>query len=321
MINTNVEKLLLELFNEDHRINNGGGYISNLATITIKSLIPMKGEIGVRIDYRRFMEELKLWFHYRSDENPSLLNLQGRIDPIIYWKGQDDSIISRIIPIVVANQKYEIIEEEIVKNILYTSGNISDLFQGISLGYLLYEIINQGEGKDLISNLKEKLINFPQIDYINQYKSNYRIGIEHYPDNFKVDFERARIQILNILYGIKDKSYLELADLVQVLKGEKAKEMPARIVSRFLRGDTIEYKLPKFYLNLGDYIINLKKSRIDSDRLEIKEYILPDIFSYEEGELFFHSLLRESKIIKKEVSGDTLTSLVQTKTGMYLFRK
>ncbi len=38
---------------------------------------------------------------------------------------------------------------------------------------------------------------------------------------------------------------------------------------------------------MNDYIFKLRKSRINPNDLVINEYILPDVFSFNEGEMFF----------------------------------
>ncbi|WMM23635.1 hypothetical protein RBU61_11940 [Tissierella sp. MB52-C2] len=317
----NLDRLLLNLFQEDYIKNNTYTYLSQLGVVTIKSLMPMKEEVAVRIDYKRFIEEFKLWVSYRNGENPSLLNIQGRVDPSIYWDEEDNSIVSRIIPIVLSNQNYEIVEEEIIKNVLFTSGNLKVLFEWISISYLLYEIIYSKIENKLLDKLKEIIIGFSQVDYMRKYERHYRIGIEDYKGNFSVDFEREKIYLLNMLNGIENLRYPNLVDLTNIFNKEEPKTTIGEIVYRFLYELDTEYSLPKFYMNLGEYIINLRKSRIDPEQLKIEKYILPDIFSFKEGEVFFHSLLKKSKVIKKEVKNNVLTSLVQTRTGMYSFKK
>ncbi|WP_313756797.1 hypothetical protein [Tissierella sp.] len=313
------EGLLLGVFEEDFNKNKNYGYISQLAIINIKSLIPMLNEEAVRIDYTRFLEEFKLWLGYRIGDNPSLINSQGRVNPNIYWKEDDDSIIGRIIPLILANQRYEVIEEEVIKNILFTTGNLQTLFETVSIVYLLYLIIENEDS--IIDKIKENIIGFSQINYINKYGEYYRVEIEKYNGNFKVDFEREKIHLLNTLNDIGSNRYPNLEDIMKILNREEPKTFVGKILYDFLYNIDKEYNIPKFYTNLSKYIIALRKSRIDPDKLKIKEYILPDIFSFNKGEIFFHSLLRESKVIKKEVKDNTLTSLIQTKTGMYLFRR
>ena len=248
-----------------------------------------------------------------------MLNTQGRVNPSLYWNNKDDSIISRIIPLVLANQRYEIIEEETIRNILFTSGNLQFLFETIAIVHLLYLVLRDED--NIIEKLKENIIGFSQTNYMDKYKKNYRIEIENYSGNFKVEFEREKIHLLNFLNGIINNRYLSLEDILKVLDKEESKTLIGKVLYDFLYDSNKEYNLPRFYINLGEYIISLRKSRIDPDKLKIKEYILPDIFNFNEGDVFFHSLLKEAKVIKKEVKDDTLTSLIQTKTGMYLFKR
>ncbi|NLK43412.1 MAG: hypothetical protein GX300_03335 [Tissierellia bacterium] len=322
-----MERLQLHLFQKDYIDKKEYSYISQLAVITIKSLLPMMDEEANRIDYKRFTEEFKLWLDYRNGDNSSLLNCQGRVIHEIYWGEKDDSIISRIIPIVLANKNYNIVEEEIIKNILFTTGNLQGLFEGLALGYLLHILVNPStELEDLIKDmliesLKDKIISFSQKQYMEKYQSYYRLTIESYDGNFKVEFEREKLKLLNSLYSLVNNTYPALIDCLKVVEGNKGKSFIGQVLYNYLYRKDLEFQISDFHLSLGEYIINLRKSRIDPEKLKIKDYILPDIFSFEEGDSFYHSLLREVKVIKKEVKDKTLTSLIQTKTGMYLFRK
>ena len=316
-----LERLLLNLFLYDYTKNNSYTYLSQLGVITIKSLIPMKEEVAVRIDYKRFVEEFRLWLSYRNGGNSSLLNAEGKINSVVYWEEEDNSILSRIIPIILANQNYEVIQEEIIKNILFTTGNLTTLFQWLAISSLLYETAFNKSNNNLLDTLKEVVIGFSQADYMKKYEKYYRENIKDYKGNFSVEFEREKIHLLNILNGIKNNRYSNLIDLLNVLDKKEPQTMIGEIFYGFIYDLDIEYNLPKFYINLGDYIINLRKSRIDPEQLKIEKYILPDIFDQKEGEIFFHSLLKEAKVIKKEVKNNVLTSLIQTRTGMYLFKK
>lgn len=313
-----LEKLIENIFIEDYSLNEKYTYISQMGVLTIKSLIPSIDDLGARIDYKRFKEEINLWKGYRTDENPSLLNID-KMDSDIYWSKNDDSIFSRIVPIILGNQKYEVLEEELIKNILFTTGNIGDMFEYLSIGYLIYLVI--GKEENILEKLKEKIIGFGQVEFINKYERYYKEEIGLYKGNYKVDFEKEKIHIINLLNGVDSGRYSMLEDCIGVIDKRDGETFPGKVLYGYLYGRDREYELPNFYLSMGRYIINLRKSRINPKDLEIKEYILPDIFKFNEGDIFFHSLLRDSKVIKKEVRGNTPTSLVQTKTGMYLFKK
>lgn len=312
------KNLMEDTFIEDYEMEGKHTYISQIGILTIKSLIPSIDDLGVRINYKRFEEELKLWEDYRIGGNPSLLNGE-KLESETYWNGKDNSIISRIIPIVIANQSYEIIEEEVIKNILFTTGNINQMFEYVTISYMLYLLLSKEE--DLIEQLKEKIIGFGQVEFLQKYQKDYKVSLDDYPGNYKIEFEKEKIYIINLLNEVDNGKYENLSDCIGVLENNQGKTLIGKSVFSFLYGNDIEYSLPNFYLNMGKYLTNLRKSRIDPEDLEIKEYILPDIFSFNEGDSFFHSLLRDSKIIKKEVRNETLTSSVQTRTGIYVFKK
>ena len=312
------KNLMEDIFIYDYEMEGQHTYISQIGILTIKSLIPSMDDLGVRVNYKRFEEELSLWKDYRIGDNPSLLNVK-KLEVEGYWKGKDDSIISRIVPIVVANQSYDVIEEEVIRNILFTSGNINQMFEYLSISYILHLLLSKEE--DVIEKLKEKIIGFGQVDFLERYQRHYRLSLDDYPGNYKVDFEKEKIFIINLLNEVDNGKYESLSDCIGVLGNKQGKTLTGKLVFSFLYGNEIDYSLPGFYSNMGNYLKNLRKSKIDPKDLEIKEYLLPDIFSFKEGDVFFHSLLRDSKIIKKEVRNDILTSLVQTRTGIYVFKK
>lgn len=316
MIDFKMENILLNIFQSGKESDN---VIAQIAILTIKSLMPSSNEIGNRIDYKRFGEELKLWKYYRVGENLSLLNILGEINEEVYFNIKDDTLYSRIIPIVLSNSEYTIIEDEIIKNIIYSTGNMETLFEWLLIGRALFLIIEKEE--DIEEALKEYVINISQMDFLNRYRSIYRLSLDKYPGNYAVDFERERLNQLNLLNGININRYRVLKDLLDVLKGDMPKTSFGNIIYDSMRERDKEYKLNGFYTSMNDYIFKLRKSRINPKDLKIAEYILPDIFSFDEGEAFFHSLLRNSKVMKKEIRNGTLISLIGTKTGMYMFRK
>lgn len=314
-----MENLLLNIFIEDIKKNNNPGLISQLSIITIKSLFPSKDIIGNYIDKRRFNEELNLWKDYRVGENASLISILDEPSQDIYYNKSDYSLYSRVIPIVIANKSYEVIECEVIKNILFTTGNIASLFENITLAKMIYIILEKNE--DIIANLKEYIIQFSQSEFLEKYKDQYRFSLDEYPGIYKIDFERKRISILNLINGSDSKGYPILLDIIGVLQGKSPSTIMGSALEKCIMKKSDYSKIDRFYMNMNSYLLKLRKSRIDPEALIIDEYILPDIFDFNENEIFFHSLLKESKVIKREVRDKTLTSLVQTKSGLYLFKR
>lgn len=316
MIKVDIENILPNLFNIGNKEDNN---ITLISILTIKSLLPTQGGRGNRIDYKRFNEELKLWKYYRVGDNHTILNILENIDNEIYFNSKDKIIYSRIIPILLGNEKYEIIEDEIIRNILFVSGNVELLLEWLLISKFFYLIINKEE--DIIDKLKEYAINISQIEFLDNYKSLYRLELEERLKEYKIQFERTRLDLINILNGISLKKYKYIEDILKVWEGNKPETLFGKIVYNSIENKELSFSLNDFYNSMNEYILRLRKGRINPENLIIEEYILPDIFQYKEGDIFYHSLLNESKVIKKEVKNGVLTSLIKAKSGMYLFKE
>lgn len=306
MIVLDLEGLVPNIFFEDMHMNNKNTCISQLTILTIKSLLPMKDKVGNEIDYQRFEEELKLWKEYCIGGDMSLLNIL------------DETFYTRVLPIVVSNNDFEIIEEELIKNILYFSANLQNLFEWLIIGLVVHLLANKDE--DLIGSIKEYIINFSQVEFIDMYEGYFPIEVASIPKDFRISFEKEKIILLNILNGIHSTRYVYLNDLLAILDGEEPNTPIGRIVYNSSNDNSLD-KVDGFYMSMSQYLLKLRKGRIDVEGLRIKEYILPDVFSFKEGDVFFHSLLNHSKVIKKEVKTNGLTSLITTKSGNYLFKR
>lgn len=319
MLEIDLEKIIANIFKNDIKNNKKVTKSSQIATITIKSLIPNEKRIGNSIDYKRFREELKLWKYYRISRKDDIDTIIRDKNTWDYFNYRDSSLNSRILPIIVANPDYEILEREAIKNLLYTTGDLKSLWTWIFNIRVIYNLL-RGE-EDILEDVKKYIINFTQVDYLNSYSDLYRFSLEDYPSNFKIEFEKERINLINILNGISIPKYSAVLDLIGILKGKTPETDLGEIIISSNKDMDLDIEIPNFYLNMNDYTVKLRKSRINPEDLKINNYNLPDIFSFEEGESFFHSLLNDGKVIKKEVRNNLLTSLVQTKSGMYLFKR
>lgn len=341
MLETNVEKFILsgcseevrryrESFyqpNEIEHANNQWTYIVELMIITIKSLIPDEVHHGSVIDYKRFNEELKLWYHYRHGENISLLGSLYN-DERTYWDYEDDSIFSRITPIIFANEDWAVTRREVLKNILYSSGNIYSIFEGLALSKLLFLLINNPsfDCDELISQVKEEMICFSQKDFVREHSINFKFLLDTYKGNFVIDFERKRIEILNTLNGMNlGSKYNTLKESLNILGEQEVNTLPTFFLGG-LRGlksvcDYNPIKDEEFIKNLCSYLVKLRKGRFSIESLQIDKYILPNVFQYKEGEVFFHTLLKKCQVVKKIKDSGKEISFIRTKSGIYRFIK
>lgn len=315
-----IKKPLMVAFVEDNK-KNGPTHITDLIRITIKSLMPSEKNLGVNIDYNRYAEEMKLWKYYRHGENLSLINISTDVDPDIYWQDKDDSVLLRIIPIVLVNENYFVIREEIIKNVLFTTGRIETIIEAILIGKLLYLII-AGE-ENILDNLKQEIINLSQVDFIFNYQKNFKAQLEDYNGKFAVDFERCKIYALKALNLSFSKGFESLQDCIRVyVDNSSGGNIIAKCIEASLREEyRYDTGLASFYNNLGDYVYRLRKGRIDPEVLKIQKYDLPDVFKFNEGDVFFHSLLNSSKVIKKEKIDNRIIMHINTKLGIYIFKR
>jgi hypothetical protein len=310
---------LMVAFNEDIKMNNGPSHITDLIILTIKSLIPSQDYVEVDIDYNRYGEEIKLWKYYRHGVNTSLMNILDYLEPEIYWNHIDDTIYFRIIPIVLTNRDYLAIKKEVIKNVLFTTGNIETLIEAILLAKLLYLLILEEE--NIVEKLKEEIINFSQVEFMKSHSKDFRLSIEKYKGNFKVLFEQKKIYALNTLNLSFSHKFKALKDSMDVLLNDKpgitsiGKCISACIKSEFNQ----EIYLDDYYNELCIYLYRLRKGRINPEVLKIEKYYLPDIFQFNEGDVFYHSLLNKSKVIKKEIVDNKIHICVSTKSGIYKF--
>lgn len=314
----------------EEEIKNQWSYITELMIVTIKSLVPSKHLVGTVVDYKRFQQELKLWNQYRHGSNNLVLNSLNNSITDNYWIDTDESIYARIFPIVVSNTRWDIIKDEIIKNLLYTTGNISDILETLILSKLLFFVMeNMKDYNEIISNLKEETIHFSQKEFLERYDRNLMINLETYPGNYTIDFERKKIMLINILNGtfIND-DFQVLRNTLNILKSKINNNI--EISSFWIMGfkSLIEdikidfnFKHMTFVESLGGYLFKLRRGRVTPETLEISNYELPDIFSFAVGDKFNHTLLNRCKVIKKEKNANFIISYIQTKTGVYRFFK
>ena len=162
--------------------NKGKKHILEITILTIKSLLPSEEEVATRVDYERFRKEMELWLYYRNGDNVSLLNSFGKPNGDIYFLESDDSVNIRISPIVLANSKWNVVREEVLKNILYSTGNISTLLEGLLLAKILFCTFNKSE--KTLEEAKEEIINLSQTSFLDVYKNYFKVSINNYPGNF-----------------------------------------------------------------------------------------------------------------------------------------
>ncbi|WP_077367208.1 hypothetical protein [Anaerosalibacter sp. Marseille-P3206] len=310
------------LLNALNSISKEKEYIIEITVLTIKSLLPSEEEVATRIDYERYKKEMQLWYYYRSGDNEVLLNSFNKPKSDIYFLEKDDSAFIRISPIVFSNNKWDIVREEVLKNILYTTANIETILEGLLLSKILF--LTFKNNTNILNEVKEEIINLSQTNFLDLYNDFFRLSINDYPCNFHIDFERKRIEIINILNGLKTNHFKTLAEFLEVVNENIKSEYSPFTIGLYSLKNNIECEKKEnisIYENFSEYIYKLNKGRIDPKLLYIDKYIEPDIFSFNVGDVFYHSLLNKCKVIKKETINDKQIIYINTKSGIYKFKK
>lgn len=316
----NQDQLIENIFKLDKIDNNKHTSLTQVCLLSIKSLIPSNVFIGNVMNDKRFIEEVKLWRFYQEGTVEMLSNVvSDKLLDRSYFI-EDDNFYLRALVIIAANSEYKVSENELIKNLLMSSGDISTLLLWISINRLIFLTHEYKDFDKVLEELKEYIIRFSQSEYLKLHGELYKVDIKEYKKNYIIEFEKEKIQLINVLNGISSDKYLALFEIINYLSGccedIEIKSKEARIICL----DMANIEIDKFYHAMTLYIERLRNGRIDPDDLIIEEYELPNIFKYDIGEEVYHTLLGTCKIIKKEVRENILTSAVNTKTGTYLFK-
>ncbi|MGO1369605.1 hypothetical protein [Senegalia sp. (in: firmicutes)] len=326
MIEENIKNILysagaIDRINEED--NDYRSYKVQLMISTIKSLTPLKESDSVIINLERLKKEIEFLKDYYTLNPLEIIDL----DIADYWTLKSSSFNSILIPIVLSNEEFENIRAEIIKSILVLTGNIYVLMEQILLGKLLDIVIKKEINLgDIISSLKEEVINFSQKEFLREYSVYYKKPIEKYSGNFTIDFEKVKIHFINLLNEKEFSNKNILIKSLTILDGNK----DISIDELFLSGISsinnekllsLEYKNSEFIEKISDYLIKLRKGRINLEDLKVEITTLPNIFNFKIGDIINHPLLNKSKLIKRYMDNDREVIEVITKSGLYKLQK
>lgn len=316
----------------DEYEKNQWSYIVEIMIITIKSLKPSQAKGGNVIDYKRFKNELNLWKFYRHGMNRNLLYSTSDMPYENYFAEMDESVYSRIAIITLSNQNFEVIRSEVIKSVLFTSGNIEVILESLMLAKMLFLISRDKSIKyeDIVKSLKDESISFSQIE-LSDYNKYYKLSEDSYEKNYKVEFERVRINLISLLNDVDiSNQFANLKICLDILKLRENEEDYQQLeynsffisgLLGLLKGEILsrEIKDVNFLESLCAYVLKLRKGRINSEDLELKSYESLDVFNYKEGEAFNHPLLNSAKLIYKGQRENFEMAYIKTQTGIYRF--
>ncbi len=315
------EERLFELSNlafKSSLIDGKTSYKTEFMIMVIKSLLPSLDSLDLRVDYERFDHEVNFWKYYSFTNNQSLKNIFRTDGEELYWTEWDDSLYYRLYPIIFANIEVEGAKKEILRNFLYTMGNPLYLLEAYAISLIIFYMKEGDYKRESIEDLvKKDLINLSQVDFMRDFKSFYSYPLASYKGNYTVDFEMAKISAINNLNGIYDSKMPSLEKVFRLVLEEADLE---HIIIDL--GDTpITEGEEDNFSGFSNYVVNLRKGRIDPEKLRVDSYLLPDLFSYNAGDRVYHSLLNQVEILDKKENKGALFLKVRAKSGIYILKK
>ncbi|MBU5676789.1 hypothetical protein KQI88_10200 [Alkaliphilus sp. MSJ-5] len=335
-------------YSEDLKLKADTGqwsYITQLMLINCKCLVDNKDNRHVLIDYKRMIEEIKLWKYYRYGTPLNYIyklklgNQYYKDD--FYWNDKRGEAFSRIIPIALANKNFNAAQEEVYKNIIYINRHPQVVLTGLLLLKTIFFLIKNKliEKKQLIDELKNYLIHLQLLEleeYVNgQLPSNYKIRFEQEKINYLIDLDRLKdsdtysfdtydsknilITSLNNLLNI----HTDIGYMSNLLKC-KEKEVYAityGLLALIKQADKIvinQIKDISFIRSMGEYVFKLREYEVGRILFEKRDNEI-DLFSLNKGAMLKHPLLNNIRIKDKVQFSNYIELTVESKSGEYKF--
>ncbi|QUH20433.1 hypothetical protein [Alkaliphilus sp. B6464] len=349
-INTNNDGLhpFSYSYSEDLKLKADTGewsYITQLMLINCKCLVDNKDNRHVLVDYKRMMEEIKLWKYYRCGAPLNYiykLKLGKRYyEDDFYWNDKRGEAFSRIIPIALANKNFNAAQEEVYKNIIYINRHPQVVLTGLLLLRTIFFLIKNKliEKEQLIDELKNYLIHLQLLEleeYVNgQIPSNYKIRFEQEKINYLIDLDRLKDSNTYSFNTYDSKNILitSLNNLINVhtdigymsnLSKCKEKEVYAityGLLALTKQTDKIvinQIKDISFIRSMGEYVCKLREYEVGRTLFEKKGNEI-DLFSLNKGAILKHPLLNNIRIKDKVQFSNYIELTVESKSGEYKF--
>lgn len=320
-------------------------YITQLMLINCKCLTDNKEKRRVLIDYKRMIEEIKLWRYYRLG---TPLNYMHKLklgkkyyESDFYWSDKRGEAFSRIIPICLANKNFNAAQEEVYKNIIYTNRHPQVILTGLLLLRITYSLFNNtGINKDeLIDDLKNYLIHLQLTELeesINtQLPNNYRIKFEQEKINYLIDLDRAKGMPVNSFIKLESKdifitsltNFFMLNENIEDTSGlDKAEEKEIYAITYGLLALTknieeshiSEIKDIDFIKNMDNYLLKLREYEVGRAIFEKIDSKI-DLFNLNKGDVLKHPLLNNIRVKDKKKLNNHIELIVESKSGEYRF--
>ena len=320
-------------------------YITQLMLINCKCLVDNKEKRQVTVDYKRMIDEIKLWNYYRCG-NPKNYIYKLKLgkkyyEDEFYWNDKRGEAFSRIFPIALANKNFNTAQEEVYKNIIYINRHPQVVLSGLLLLRAINFLLGNKmfEKNEIIDELKDYIIQLQLKDLeecINsQLPNNYKIKFEQEKINYLIDLDRAK-NIDNYSDHILDSKNIFISSLIHFIKlyedqGSNSmlfefKEKEIQVITYGLISlsnkkyelDIAEIKDVNFIKNMEAYLFKLREYEVGKLGF-LKNDNSIDLFNLDKGAILKHPLLNNIRIKDKKQYPSYVELIVESKSGEYKF--
>jgi len=320
-------------------------YITQLMLINCKCLVDHKDKRQVSIDYKRMIEEIKLWRYYRCGTPLNYiykLKLGKKYyEDDFYWNDKRGDGFSRVIPIVLANKNFNAAQEEVYKNIIYINRHPQVVLTGLLLLRTIHFLINNTVilKEELIDELKNYLIDLQLVEleeYVNgQLPNKYKIKFEQEKINYLIDLDRIKDTdtYSSINCDSKDIFILSLINFFKLNLDQnnmskllETQEKEIYVITYGLLALTkkineIQIDQTKdidFIKNMDEYLLKLREYEVGRAIFE-KTTNEIELFSLNKGAVLKHPLLNNIRIKDKKQYAKYVELIIESKSGEYKF--
>lgn len=275
------------------------GVNAQLFIITMKSLMPFENKIGCGINYYRNEKELELLNYYANNNEKMDYSY---LDRNFTCNIKDEFTECSILALGLSNTNWNIIIDEVLKNIIYYKVDDNNIISSIVLSRIVFEYINDDLDEDkLLQSIKESIINFSFKDFIIR-NSNKKLDTKKI-----IEIERNKIY------------YLE--NIEKHFKNENVIFQKSRIFEYIILGrneEILNKDNKRIIDNFASYIMKLRKGKISPEKLYIDTNKIRPLETYLINKTFNHPLLGKCMVISKNIENEIL---IKTKTGLIKVRK
>lgn len=271
-LNGRIESYLRAISRED--------YVSDIILLSTKSIITLKENRLVILDFNRFKDEMLLYKYYGKEvKNPLKAQL--------------------FLPMLIGTSPFEIIREEITSLLPHIFKDSKRSMESLLFLSIYHTLLVEDDGEISLENAKEKLID-------TTYKAKDK--------SEEIIFQKIKIKLL-MLFGkphIKElKEILEEAmDILNFSEEEKS--------SIEFTLENQEVNSSEFKRKMAEYLMKLLEFKLERERYNEK-VILREIVELKEKEIKVIPILGKVEVFLREENQEGLKLGLRAKGQEYIF--